>query len=72
MSSKGGGNSCDGFNFVWFLWFPLIDSIKGCLVTGKMRGVLLDWLVEVHQQFKLLQVDKLLAKFRSFLEQEPL
>ena len=24
-------------------------------VNGKMRGVLVDWLVEVHSQFKLLQ-----------------
>jgi len=31
------------------------DFLKGCTVTGKMRGVLLDWLIEVHQQFKLLQ-----------------
>ena len=24
-------------------------------VNGKMRGVLVDWLIEVHSQFKLLQ-----------------
>ena len=24
-------------------------------VSGKMRAVLIDWLVEVHSQFKLLQ-----------------
>ena len=26
-----------------------------CFVNGKMRGVLVDWLIEVHSQFKLLQ-----------------
>ena len=26
-----------------------------CSINGKMRGVLVDWLVEVHSQFKLLQ-----------------
>lgn len=31
------------------------DFLKGCPINGKMRGVLLDWLVEVHLQFKLLQ-----------------
>lgn len=31
------------------------DFLKGCSVNGKMRGVLIDWLVEVHTQFKLLQ-----------------
>lgn len=31
------------------------DFLKNCHVTGKMRGVLIDWLVEVHHQFKLLQ-----------------
>jgi len=31
------------------------DFLKTCLVTGKMRAVLLDWLIEVHHQFKLLQ-----------------
>ena len=29
----------------WFRYF----------VNGKMRGVLIDWLIEVHSQFKLLQ-----------------
>jgi len=29
--------------------------IYSCSVNGKMRGVLIDWLVEVHTQFKLLQ-----------------
>ena len=24
-------------------------------VSGKMRAVLIDWLIEVHSQFKLLQ-----------------
>ena len=34
------------------------------MVTGKMRGVLLDWLIEVHLQFKLLQVQyRLLVSF---------
>jgi len=31
------------------------DFLQGCNVNGKMRGVLVDWLVEVHSQFKLLQ-----------------
>merc|ERR1711928_191419 len=31
------------------------DFLKGCSVNGKMRGVLIDWLIEVHSQFKLLQ-----------------
>jgi len=31
------------------------DFLKGCSVNGKMRGVLIDWLIEVHTQFKLLQ-----------------
>lgn len=36
--------------------FPIKkDFLKSCLVTGRMRGVLIDWLIEVHQQFKLLQ-----------------
>jgi len=31
------------------------DFLKGFSVNGKMRAVLLDWLIEVHGQFKLLQ-----------------
>jgi len=31
------------------------DFLQGCFVNGKMRGVLIDWLIEVHSQFKLLQ-----------------
>merc|ERR1712001_120890 len=31
------------------------DFLTGCFVNGKMRGVLVDWLIEVHSQFKLLQ-----------------
>jgi len=31
------------------------DFLKGFSVNGKMRSVLLDWLIEVHGQFKLLQ-----------------
>lgn len=31
------------------------EFLKGCFVNGKMRGVLIDWLIEVHSQFKLLQ-----------------
>merc|ERR1711981_298301 len=31
------------------------DFLQGCPVNGKMRAVLVDWLVEVHSQFKLLQ-----------------
>jgi len=30
------------------------DFLKNCHVNGKMRAVLIDWLVEVHSQFKLL------------------
>jgi len=31
------------------------DFLKGSSINGKMRGVLVDWLIEVHTQFKLLQ-----------------
>lgn len=31
------------------------DFLKGCPINGKMRAVLVDWLVEVHAQFQLLQ-----------------
>jgi len=31
------------------------DFLKNCNVNGKMRAVLIDWLIEVHHQFKLLQ-----------------
>jgi len=31
------------------------EFLKNCHVNGKMRAVLIDWLVEVHNQFKLLQ-----------------
>jgi len=31
------------------------DFLSGCFVNGKMRAVLIDWLIEVHSQFKLLQ-----------------
>ena len=31
------------------------DYLAGSPITGKMRSVLVDWLVEVQQQFKLLQ-----------------
>merc|ERR1711962_1774439 len=30
------------------------NFLKNCHVNGKMRAVLIDWLVEVHSQFKLL------------------
>jgi hypothetical protein len=30
------------------------NHLEGQLVTGRMRGMLVDWLVEVHQQFHLL------------------
>ena len=32
-----------------------LTLIFRCFVNGKMRGVLVDWLIEVHSQFKLLQ-----------------
>jgi len=47
------------------------DYLAGCPITGKMRAVLVDWLVEVQQQFRLLQetlfmtmsiIDRYLAK----------
>jgi len=31
------------------------DFLSGYFVNGKMRAVLIDWLIEVHSQFKLLQ-----------------
>lgn len=31
------------------------DFLQGCPINGKMRAVLVDWLIEVHTQFKLLQ-----------------
>jgi len=31
------------------------DFLSGCPITEKMRAVLVDWLVEVQMQFKLLQ-----------------
>jgi len=31
------------------------DFLKGSSINGKMRGVLVDWLIEVHSQFRLLQ-----------------
>lgn len=31
------------------------EFLQGMNVSGKMRGVLVDWLIEVHSQFKLLQ-----------------
>jgi len=31
------------------------DFLSGCPITEKMRSVLIDWLVEVQMQFKLLQ-----------------
>jgi len=31
------------------------DHLSGCLTSDKMRSVLVDWLVEVQMQFKLLQ-----------------
>jgi hypothetical protein len=35
--------------------YPIKQNyLAGQEVTSKMRGVLIDWLVEVHQQFHLL------------------
>ena len=31
------------------------DFLSGSLITGKMRSVLINWLAEVHLQFKLMQ-----------------
>ena len=30
------------------------DYLRGCSITSKMRSLLVDWLVSVHQQFELL------------------
>merc|ERR1712187_137047 len=30
------------------------DYLRGCSITSKMRSLLIDWLVSVHQQFELL------------------
>jgi len=48
------------------------DFLKGCHVNGKMRAILLDWLIEVHLQFKLLQETLYLTVFMidRFLQQE--
>lgn len=35
--------------------FALIKIFSRQFVTGKMRGVLVDWLIEVHMQFNMLQ-----------------
>ena len=32
------------------------NHLLGCSINEKMRAVLVDWLVEVQLQFKLLQV----------------
>jgi hypothetical protein len=35
--------------------YPIKQNyLEGQEVTSKMRGVLIDWLVDVHQQFHLL------------------
>eukprot|EP00088_Acartia_fossae_P026546 TRINITY_DN2736_c0_g1_i5.p1 TRINITY_DN2736_c0_g1~~TRINITY_DN2736_c0_g1_i5.p1 ORF type:complete len:365 (-),score=46.79 TRINITY_DN2736_c0_g1_i5:497-1591(-) len=39
------------------------DFLKNCHVSGKMRTVLLDWLIDVHLQFKLLQETLYMAIF---------
>jgi len=31
------------------------DFLKGCSINARMRGVVVDWLIEVHTQFKMLQ-----------------
>lgn len=38
-----------------------LSSFKGVTILPKMRSVLVDWLVEVHQQFSLLQETLFLA-----------
>lgn len=57
------------------------DFLQGCPVNGKMRAVLVDWLVEVHSQFKLLQetlymtiyvIDKFLQSEGSTIRREKL
>jgi len=30
------------------------DYLRGCCITSKMRSLLIDWMVSVHQQFELL------------------
>merc|ERR1711990_630746 len=57
------------------------DFLQGCPVNGKMRAVLVDWLGEVHSQFKLLQetlymtvyvIDKFLQSEGSTIRREKL
>jgi len=31
------------------------DFLRGCSINARMRGVVVDWLIEVHTQFKMLQ-----------------
>ncbi|CAK9811737.1 G2/mitotic-specific cyclin-B [Anthophora plagiata] len=55
--------------------FPIVEGyLGGQEVTPKMRSVLIDWLVEVHQQFHLMQetlyltvaiIDRFLQTFHS-------
>ena len=37
------------------------DYLMNCSINSKMRAVLVDWLVDVQQQFKLLQETLFLA-----------
>jgi len=57
------------------------EYLAGCPTNGKMRAVLIDWLVEVQQQFKLLQetlfltvsvIDRYLAKVGKTLHKSRL
>merc|ERR1712059_130774 len=50
------------------------NFLMGCPVNGRIRGVLLDWLVEVGQQFKLLQETLYMTVFMvdCFLQAEGL
>ena len=46
--------------FAYMRRLELLQEVKprflaGSFVTGKMRSVLINWLAEVHLQFKLLQ-----------------
>jgi len=39
------------------------DFMQGMHINGRIRGVLIDWLIDVHNQFKLLQETLYLAIF---------
>ena len=48
------------------------DYLRGCIITGQMRSRLIDWMVSVHLQFKLLPETLFMSVniLDRFLEQE--